>query len=129
MLIHQAVLLLFMIVLTILGIVFPYETEIFPFKMYKEICSNFDGDFNESVDCLARLSNFTMLILPSHEHRRSFHLLLSSPNSFFNVLKFYHTSLSLAWLGTPSYFIPLESIVKGVSSLISFLIYLSFVGY
>lgn len=33
---------------------------------------------------------FTVLILPLYEHRRTFHILMSSPISFFNVPSFYY---------------------------------------
>ena len=44
---------------------------------------------------------FTMLILQNHEHRISFHLLISSSNSFFKDLKFYHPSFSFGWYELP----------------------------
>ena len=72
---------------------------------------------------------FTVLILLNHEHRRSFHLLISSPISFFKDLKFlsYRSLTCLVRVKPKYFFILFEVIVKGVVSLISFLIYLSFV--
>jgi multisubunit Na+/H+ antiporter MnhB subunit len=63
---------------------------------------------------------FTILILPIHEHGRSFHLLRSSLISFFRDLKFlsYRSFTSLVTV-TPLYFICFVTIVKGVVSLIS----------
>ena len=75
-----------------------------------------------------KIAIFTMLILPIHEHGRSFHLLRSSLISFFKDLKFlsyrYFTSSVRV---TPRYFILFATIVKGVVSLISFSAYLFFV--
>ena len=64
---------------------------------------------------------FTILILPIHEHLRSFHLVRTSLISFFRDLKFlsYRSFTSLVRV-TPRYFILFVTIVKGVVSLISF---------
>ena len=75
-----------------------------------------------------KIAIFTMLILPIHEHERSFHLLRSSLISFFRDLKFlsYRSFTSLVRV-TPRYFILFVTIEKGVVSLISLSAYLSFV--
>lgn len=44
------------------------------------------------------MTSFTILILPIHKHERSFHLLISSPISFFRDLNFLLHSLWLALL-------------------------------
>jgi hypothetical protein len=74
-----------------------------------------------------KIAIFTILILPIHEHGRSFHLLRSS-NSFFRDLKFlsYRSFTSLVRV-TPKYFILFVTIVKGIVSLISFSAHISFV--
>jgi hypothetical protein len=69
-----------------------------------------------------KIALFTILILPIHEHGRSFHLLRSSLISFFTDLKL----LSYRSF-TPRYFILFVTILKGVVSLISFSACLSFV--
>ena len=62
-----------------------------------------------------------MLILPIHEHERSFHPLRSSLISFFRDLKFLsYRSFTCLVRVTPSYFMLFVTIVKGVVSLISF---------
>ena len=49
----------------------------------------FYGDCMEPMNCFwYKMAVSTMLILPSHEHGRSFHLLVSSSISFFKDLKF-----------------------------------------
>jgi hypothetical protein len=50
---------------------------------------------------IGRLHISAMLALLIHEYGISFYYLISSPVSFFNVLKFYHTSLSPALLEVP----------------------------
>ena len=67
--------------------VFLYETENCPFKICEELCWDFDGNFIKAVD-FSRMTILTMSILLSHENGRSFHLLISSSTSFFNVLTF-----------------------------------------
>jgi hypothetical protein len=69
---------------------------------------------------------FTILILSIHEHRRSFHLLRSSLNSFFRDSKFlaYRSSTCLVRV-TPRHLILFVSIMKGVFSLVSFSAWLS----
>jgi hypothetical protein len=70
---------------------------------------------------------FTILILPIHEHGRSFHILRSSLISFFRDLKFLsYRSFTCLVRVTPRYFILFVTIVKG-TSLISFPVCLSFV--
>lgn len=71
---------------------------------------------------------FAVLILLIHEHGRSFHHLISSSSSSFNVLKFLSFTFSLAWLELPPrYFIYFESIVEGFVFLILFLVHFSLV--
>ena len=69
-----------------------------------------------------------MLILPIHEHGRSFHLLRSSLISFFRDLKFlsYRSFTSLVRV-TPRYFILFVTFEKGVVFLIFYSACLSFV--
>jgi hypothetical protein len=68
---------------------------------------------------------FIILILPIHEHGRSFYLLKSSSISFFRDLKFLYRSFTCLIRITPSYFILFVTIVKGVVSLISLSVCLS----
>jgi len=70
---------------------------------------------------------FTILILPIHEHGRSFYLLRFSSISFFRDLKFLsNKSFTCLESVTKSYFILFVNIVKGVICLISFSVCLSF---
>ena len=46
----MVILLAVLLLLAILG--FSYEGENCPFKGFIELCSNFDGDYVESIDCL-----------------------------------------------------------------------------
>jgi hypothetical protein len=69
----------------------------------------------------------TILILPIHEHGRSFLFLRFSLVSFFRDLKFLsYTSFTCLVRVTPSYVILFVAIVKDVISLISFSACLSF---
>lgn len=70
---------------------------------------------------------FTVLILVIFEHGRSFHLLVSSSISFFNILTFLLNSVSVPWevLFQDSFGDTIH--MSGTSSLISFLVYLPFV--
>ncbi len=63
---------------------------------------------------------FIMLILPTQEHGRSFHFLVSSTISFFKDLKFlsYKSSTCLVRV-TARYFMLFVAIVKGIDFLIS----------
>lgn len=72
---------------------FPYETENFPFKFYKELCWN--GDCIEFVDSFGRMDIFTLLILWIQKHGGSPYLQLPSL-IFFKDLYFYHASCSLS---------------------------------
>jgi hypothetical protein len=73
------------------------------------------------------LSIFIILILLIHEHGRSFHLLVSPSNPFFNVLMFVsHKSLTCLVRVIPR-FLFFESIVKDTVSLMSFSVPLSLV--
>jgi hypothetical protein len=56
-------------------------------KFYKKLCSNFDTDCIESVNCFWYDGNFTMLNLYIHEHWIAFHLWISSSSSFLRDLK------------------------------------------
>jgi hypothetical protein len=70
----------------------------------------------------------TILILPIHEHGKSFHLLRSNSVSFFTDLKFLSDrSLTSLVRITTRYFILFVTTVKGTVSLISFSACLSFV--
>ena len=70
---------------------------------------------------------FTILILPNHEHERSFHILRSSSISFLRHLKFLsHRSFTCLIKVTPTYFLLFGTIVRGVISLFSFTACLSF---
>lgn len=60
---------------------FPYETENCPFEFPGDLCWNFGGHIT-----FARMAIFTVLILPIHDHGRSFYLLIF--NFFLIVLKF-----------------------------------------
>ena len=71
------------------------------------------------------MSIFIILVLQIHQHGRSFHVLISSSICFFNVLKVFSYKF-FTCLITAKYFILLETIMKGVVSLISFLVYLRF---
>ena len=68
-----------------------------------------------------------MLVLPIHEHGRSFHLLIISSISFFKDLKFfsYRSFICLVRV-IPRYFILFVAIVKGIF-LLSFSAHLVFV--
>ena len=68
---------------TYLGVFFSYEIENCSFKVYKKLCWNFDGNSIESELFLGKTIIFTLLILLIHEHRISFHFLISSSISFF----------------------------------------------
>ena len=54
-----------------------------PLRSVKKLCWNFDGDCTESIDCS---DGHFYYINSIREHRRSFHLLLSSSVSFFSNL-------------------------------------------
>ena len=75
---------------------------------------------------LTKITMFTMLILLTQEHRRSFNFLVTSSISFFKDLKFlwYKSSTCLDRV-TPKYFMLFVAIVKGDASLISFSSHLS----
>jgi hypothetical protein len=80
------------IVLAILFLFFLFscEAENYPLYFCEELCSTFDGECIEYVDCFfGRIDNFTGLIPSTYELGRSFYLLISSSISFFNVLKFF----------------------------------------
>lgn len=55
-------------------------------KICEELCWHVDRDYIRSVDCFWLDAVFTILILPMHEHERSFHFLTSSIS--FKVFKF-----------------------------------------
>lgn len=68
-----------------------------------------------------------MLILPIHEHGKSFHFVKSSI-SFFNDLKFLsYRSFTCLVRVTPRYFILCVTIIMNIVSLISTLFHLSFI--
>jgi hypothetical protein len=58
--------------------VFPYLPHDCFFYFSAECHWNFDRDCIEHVDDFGSMAIFTMLILLTHEHGRSFHLLMSS---------------------------------------------------
>ena len=88
---------------------------------------DFDGDCIESIYHFWQDGHFYILILPIHSTEDFFHLLRSSLISFFRYLKFSsHRSCTCFVRVTPRYFILFVTIVKGVISLISFSICLSF---
>jgi hypothetical protein len=71
----------------------------------------------------------TILILPIHDHGRSFHFLRSSLISFFRELKFSsYRSFTCLVRVTPRYFILFVTTLNSIISLISFSVCLSF-GY
>jgi hypothetical protein len=63
---------------------------------------------------------FIMLILPIHEHRSSFHLLMSSISLFSGLYFSLKRSLIFFFRFIPKYFIVFEAIVNRIVSLISF---------
>ena len=67
-----------------------------------------------------KITIFTMLILPTQEHGRSFYFLVSSLISFLKDLKFLSYKFSTCLVRvTLRYFMLFVAIVKGVDSLIS----------
>ena len=128
MVMPPTVLLLYMIVSGHGVFVFTYEVEYCSFKVCKDFCGNLDGNCIESVDWFGMMVIFTVLTLLIHEHGRVFHLLISSPISFFKDLELllYRSSTCLVRV-TPRYFILYMAIVKGVASLIYFSVLLSLV--
>ena len=77
---------------------------------------------------LARWPFLTILILPIHEHGRSFHLLIYSLISFFKDLKLLsYRSFTCLVRVIPRYSILFVAILKGFVYLISFSSHLSFV--
>ena len=74
----------------------------------------------------AKSAVFIMSILPTQEHGRSFHFLVSSSISFFKDLKFLSCkSFTCLVRVTPRYFMLFVAIVKDDVSLISFSAHLS----
>ena len=67
---------------------------------------------------IGKIGIFPMLILPTEEHGRTFHFLVSSKISSSNIKISCHTSLPLVWLVTLRYFMLFAAIVKGVDFLI-----------
>jgi hypothetical protein len=71
---------------------------------------------------------FIMLILPIHDHRRYFHLLISPVISFFSELKLLsYRPFTFFVRVKPRYFIVFGTILKGGFSLLSFSASISFV--
>jgi hypothetical protein len=112
--------------LTWVFLFFPYEVESCSFHVCEELCWNFDGDCIESVIAFGKMDIFTVLILSIHEHGRSFHLLNFSSFSFFRDLKFLSYTSAPCLVRYKRYFILFVAIVKGVISLISFSVCLSY---
>ena len=74
-----------------------------------------------------KMAIFTILILPIQGVGRFFHFLRSASISFFRAMKFFsHRSFTCLIRVTQRYFILFLAIVKGVISLISFSVCLSF---
>ena len=74
---------------------------------------------------LGKIAIFTILILPTQEHGRYFHFLMSSSISVFSDLKFLSYMSSTCLVGvTPRYFMLFVTIVKGDVYLISLLAHL-----
>jgi hypothetical protein len=128
MVIPPEVLLLLRIVFIILGfLLFQRDLRVpLSFSVKNEVGLLMGITLNIYI-AFGKMAIFTKLILPIHEHGRSFHLLKSSSISFFRDLKFlsyrYFTCLVRV---TPRYFILFVIIVKGVFSLISLSACLSF---
>jgi len=62
-----------------------------------------------------KMAIFTILILPIHEHDRSFHLLTSSSISFFRDWKFLsYRSFTVLVKVTPWYYVLFGSNMKGI---------------
>jgi hypothetical protein len=73
------------------------------------------------LSAFSKMSIFTILILPIHEHGRFFHHLGSFSISFFRYMKFLlYRSFTCLIRVTPRYFILFVNIVKSVTFLISF---------
>lgn len=77
--------------------VFLYKAQNSPLSFHKHLSWNFYGNGIESVDWLDMVLNFTILILLIHEHRRTFHLLISLSVSSMSW-SFYLTNISLILL-------------------------------
>jgi hypothetical protein len=70
----------------VMSFVFPYVFHNCFFYFCAECHLTFDRDCIEHIDCFFSVAIFTILILPIHEHGRSFHLLMSSSISLFSGL-------------------------------------------
>lgn len=132
-----------------------YEAEEYSFKIFEELCWNFNGGCIKSVDCFCRM---TILAILSLQNLWSWKIFASSDiflTYFFNVLRFVSFSFSsfyhvikkpLAWLDLSIYYtklchitclvrylyilshiVSLEAVVKCIVSLIFFSVHLSVV--
>lgn len=118
----HAVLSLLRTILAILGLLFLNEAENCIFKVCEEFCWDFDGDCPECLQiAFGRLATFTMLILSIHGHGRSFTLLIASSIYVFKDWRFLSFKSFTCLVR-----IIFKDIMKGVVSLISFSVHLSF---
>ena len=125
MVIPPAGLLLFRIVFTILGL-FPFQMNLrIALSILLKYCVGILTGFALNLQiAFGRIAIFPMLILPIHEHGRSFHFLRSSLISFLRDLQFLsYRSFTCLVRVNPRYFILFVAIVKGIISLISFFVY------
>ena len=67
------------------------------FYFCEEYQWNLDRNCTESVGGFEYMDILALLIIPLHQHRTSFHLLLSSSISFI-IYNFYSTDISPLWL-------------------------------
>lgn len=95
----------------ILDLFFLYEVEYCSFKVCKESCWNFDRDFIGCLDCSWPDGHIY------HEYGTLFHLLISSPISFFEAVRILsYKSFDCLVRVTSRYFISFVAIGKGVVS-------------
>ena len=115
-------LLIYKIVLAILGFLLLHmKLSTFLSKSVKNFAGILMGIALNLQIAPGKIVIFIMLILPTQEHGRSFHFLVSSSISHFNDLKFLSYKSSTCLVGvTPRYFMLFVAIVEGVVSLISF---------
>ena len=79
----------------------------------------FMGIALKMLNAFGKVAIFTVVILPIHEHWRSFHFLISSSIAFFKDLKFLYSSFPCLVRVTRRYFILFVAAVKGIVFLIS----------
>ena len=100
--------------------VFPYEAEMCLCRSVKNIVANETKIALNLQIAFDRVAICTILILPILECGWSFHLLISSWVSFFNVLMFSSHKSFTFLVHYPKIFYMFKAIVKGLVSLISF---------